>query len=156
MKTKIQINSIFGRLLFEYECEDNTIAKTVTEAKKSGADLSGANLSGANLSGANLSWANLSGADLSGADLSGADLSGANLSGANLSGANLDKRYIQVACIGSAKRMTTYCFDDDIIWCGCFQGSLAEFESQVNKSHANNERYLKEYSGFINYVKSLK
>jgi hypothetical protein len=136
MKTKIQINSIFGRLLFEYECEDNTIAKTVTEAKKSGA-----NLSWANLSGANLSWANLS---------------GANLSWANLSGANLDKRYIQVACIGSAKRMTTYCFDDDIIWCGCFQGSLAEFESQVNKSHANNERYLKEYSGFINYVKSLK
>jgi len=111
MKTKIQINSIFGKLLFEYECEDNTIAKTVTEAVKTNADLSSA---------------------------------------------DLDKRYIQVACIGSAKRMTTYCFEDDVIWCGCFKGSLEEFELQVNKSHVNNERYLKEYLGFINYVKSLK
>jgi hypothetical protein len=181
MKTKIQIYSIFGKLLFEHECEDNTIAKTVGEAKKTRADLSEANLSRSNLSGANLSWvdlswadlsrsnlsrSNLSGAnlswvdlswvDLSRSNLSGANLSGANLSGANLSGANIDKRYIQVACIGSSKRMTTYCFDDDVIWCGCFKGSLSEFELKVNESHANNNQYLKEYLGFINYVKSLK
>jgi hypothetical protein len=87
MKTKIQIKSVFGKVLFEFEKEDNTIKDTLIEAIKLGADLSRADLSGANLSGANLSGAYLSGANLSGADLSGAYLSGANLSGADLSGA---------------------------------------------------------------------
>ena len=87
MKTKFQIKSVLGYLLFEYECE--SLKEAVCEANLSGANLSGANLYGANLYGANLSGANLSGANLSGADLSGANLYGANLSGANLSGANL-------------------------------------------------------------------
>jgi hypothetical protein len=52
--------------------------------------------------------------------------------------------------------MTTYCFEDDKIWCGCFAGTLEEFEKEVNKTHANNEQYLKEYNGFINYLRSLK
>jgi hypothetical protein len=52
--------------------------------------------------------------------------------------------------------MTTYCFDDDIIWCGCLRGTLEEFETQVLETHKDNEQYLKEYTGFINYVKSLK
>lgn len=77
-------------------------------------------------------------------------------SGAYLSGAYLAKRYIQVSCIGSRKRMTTYCFEDDVIWCGCFKGSLNEFENKVKETHENNELYLKEYLGFINYLKSLK
>lgn len=33
-------------------------------------------------------------------------------------------------------------------------GSL-HFEEKVNKTHQNNEGYLKEYLGFINYLKSL-
>ena len=98
-----------GSILFEYSSVDNTLAKTVAEALKGGADLSGANLRdaslcdanlcdaslrgadllGANLRGANLIRANLCGANLRGADLLGADLRGANLYGANLSGANL-------------------------------------------------------------------
>jgi len=73
-----------------------------------------------------------------------------------LSLSNLDKRYIQVSCIGSSKRMTTYCFEDDIIWCGCFKGNLEEFEAKCKITHASNEQYLKEYLGFINYLKSLK
>ena len=81
---KIQIKSIYGSVLFEYEKENNTLRDTVIKAVKSGAYLSGANLSGANLSGANLSVADLSGADLSGAYLSGAYLSGANLSGVKI------------------------------------------------------------------------
>lgn len=52
--------------------------------------------------------------------------------------------------------MTTYCFDDDIIWCGCFKGTLLEFENKVNETHKNNSQYLKEYIGAINYLKSLK
>jgi uncharacterized protein YjbI with pentapeptide repeats len=206
MKTKLQIHSIFGNLLFEYECEDNTIAKTVSEAVRSSANLSyadlrsanlsyadlrsanlryanlrSADLSYANLSSANLSSANLRSADLSYADLSYADLSSANLSSANLRSADLsyadlsyadlrsanlryadlryaktDKRYIQIGCIGSAKRMTTYCFEDDIVMCGCFTGTLKEFEKKVKENHKDNPQYLKEYTGAIKYIKSLK
>jgi hypothetical protein len=148
---KIEIKSTFGSVLFEYDCENNTIIRTLEKAIKSYA-----NLSYANLRYANLSSANLSGVDLSFANLRYANLSFANLRYANLSSANLDKRYIQVACIGSAKRMTTYCFDDDIIWCGCFKGNLEEFEAQVKETHKDNEQYLKEYLGFINYIKSLR
>ena len=185
-KIKLQIKSVFGKLLFEYECEDNTIAKTVEKAVESSAnlrsadlsyadlrsaDLSYADLRSADLSYADLSYADLRSADLSSADLSSADLRSADLRSANLrsadlryadlrsadlSSADLDKRYIQVACIGSAKRMTTYCFDDDKIWCGCFTGTLAEFEAQVKETHKDNEKHLKEYLGFINYVNSLK
>jgi hypothetical protein len=73
MKTKIQIVSIFGSVLFEHEAEDNSIKDTLIEAVKRGADLYGANLYGADLRGANLRGANLYGADLYGADLRGID-----------------------------------------------------------------------------------
>ena len=175
MNTKIEIKSIFGKVLFTYVNENVTIKDAINQAVKEnanlrgadlrGADLRGANLSDADLIGANLSDADLRGAylsdadlsdaDLRGADLRGADLRGADLSDANLSYADLSKRYIQISCIGSAKRMTTYCFDEDVIWCGCFKGSLQEFEVKVNETHKNNEMYLKEYLGAINYIKSL-
>ena len=154
-KIKIQIKSIFGGVLFEYECEDNTIAKTVTEAVKSSADLSSADLSSANLRSANLSSADLSYANLRSANLRSANLSSANLSSANLSYAKTDKRYIQIGCIGSSKRVTTYCFEDDQITCGCFTGTLKEFETQCNKTHKDNKQYLNEYLGAIKYIKSL-
>jgi hypothetical protein len=99
---KIQIKSVFGSALFEYEKENNTIKETVIQAVKSGAYLSGADLSGANLSRADLSGAYLSGAYLSRADLSGADLSGANLSGAYLSGANLSRADLSRANLSGA------------------------------------------------------
>ena len=94
MKTKIEIKSYLGKILFELEKEDNSIKQTVIEAVKSRAYLLGADLSRANLSRADLSVANLSGADLSGADLSGAYLSGAYLSGANLSGVKIKKAIV--------------------------------------------------------------
>ena len=103
MKTKIQIKSVLGTILFEHEREDNSMRKTLIEAIKSGANLSDADLSCADLSYANLSHADLSHADLrranlshanlSHANLSGADLSYANLSGANLNHANLSHAY---------------------------------------------------------------
>ena len=161
---KIQIKNRFtGSIIFEYEKENNTIKKTVAqyikeeiEKGKTHADLNSADLSYADLRSADLSYADLSYANLTHADLNYANLRSANLRSANLSYANLDKRYIQVSCIGSNKRMTTYCFEDDIIWCGCFKGTLKEFEEKVNETHANNAQYLKEYLGFISYVKSLK
>ena len=89
MKTKIEIKSMLGDILFEYEKENNSIKDTLIEAVKSGANLCGANLFGANLRGANLRGANLCDANLYGANLCGANLCGAELCGADLYVANL-------------------------------------------------------------------
>lgn len=52
-KIKIEIkNRRTGKILFEYEKENNTIKDTLLEAIKSSADLSGAYLRGADLRGA--------------------------------------------------------------------------------------------------------
>ena len=97
MKTKIEIKSVLGSVLFEFEKENNTVKDTLEEAAKRGADLGGADLGGANLVGANLGGADLGGAYLRGANLVGADLGGANLGGANLRGANLVGANLRVA-----------------------------------------------------------
>ena len=78
MKTKIEIKTYLGSLLFSFESENNTLKKTLEKAVKSEANLRGADLRGANLYGANLC---------------GADLYGANLYGANLRGAKNFKMY---------------------------------------------------------------
>ncbi len=122
----IQIKSrVNDTVLFEHNCENNSVRLTMELALKSGANLFGANLSGADLSGANLSGADLSYADLSGASLSeanlseanlsranlfGADLSranlfGANLSRANLSGANLSRAGLSRACLVNGEKL---------------------------------------------------
>ena len=75
---KISIkNHWTGSILFEYSSVDNTLAKTVLEALKGGANLREANLYEANLYEADLRGANLYGANLREADLRGADLRGA-------------------------------------------------------------------------------
>ena len=86
---KIQIKSIYGSVLFEYEKENNTTKNTLMVAVKKGADLRGADLRGADLRGADLSFAYLRGANLSFADLRGADLRDAYLRDADLSFAYL-------------------------------------------------------------------
>jgi len=88
-KTKIEIKSKLGSVLFEFEKEDNTVKDTLEQAISSDADLCGANLRGADLRGADLCGANLCGADLRDANLCDADLRGADLCGADLCGANL-------------------------------------------------------------------
>ena len=123
MKIKIEIkNRWTGKVLFEYEKENNTVKDTLVEAVKNGADLRGADLRdadlhgaylrdadlrdadlhGAYLRGADLCDADLRGADLCGADLHGADLRGADLRGADLCGADLrgakDIPFIPLAC----------------------------------------------------------
>lgn len=77
---KISIKSRWtGFILFEYSSVGNTLAKTVTEALKGGANLYGADLRGAVLYGANLREADLYGANLYGANLREANLYGADL-----------------------------------------------------------------------------
>jgi len=102
METKIKIKSIFGSLLFELECENNSIKNTIAEANNRSANLSGANLSDADLSGADLRSADLSGADLSGADLRSANLRSANLSSADLRSANLRSANLSDADLSGA------------------------------------------------------
>jgi hypothetical protein len=136
MKTKIVIKSYFGRLLFEFEKENNTVKDTVIEAVKSGANLYGANLSGAKLYGANLSGAKLYGANLSGANLSGADLSGADLSGADLSGANLSGADLSGADLSGAKRYGAK-IKRAIVFSGLYKYVVIPFISE------GNEKYIK-------------
>ena len=89
VKTKIEIKSISGDLIFEYEDIDNSIRKTIETAVKKGinlhgSDLRGSDLSWSNLRGSNLSWSNLHGSNLSWSDLRGSDLHGSNLRGSDL------------------------------------------------------------------------
>jgi hypothetical protein len=87
---KIEIKNRYNNsILFSYECENNTILKTLLKGLEKGANLHSAYLIDADLSGANLCGANLHSAYLIDADLSGTDLRGANLIDANLSNANL-------------------------------------------------------------------
>ena len=99
---KIQIKSIWGEVLFEYEKENNTLKDTLEEAVKHGANLNRANLDGANLDGANLDGANLYGASLNGANLYGASLNRANLNRANLYGASLNRANLDGASLDGA------------------------------------------------------
>ncbi len=102
-KLKIEIKHyLTGAVLFEFETENNTIAKTMQEAIKQNADLRSADLRYADLSYANLSSANLSSANLRSADLSYADLRSANLSSANLRSANLRYADLRYADLRSA------------------------------------------------------
>ena len=107
-KVKIQIISwLNGSILFEYETVDNTVAKTMTKAVNSSAnlryaDLSYADLRSADLGSANLSYANLGSANLSYADLRYANLGSADLSYADLSYADLRSADLRYANLGSA------------------------------------------------------
>ena len=65
MKLKIEIKNRFtGKVLFEYENENNTIKDTLVKAVEQGADLRGAYLQGADLQGADLRGAYLQGAEI--------------------------------------------------------------------------------------------
>jgi hypothetical protein len=134
----------------------NLIGANLSYANLSYADLSYANLSYADLRYADLRYADLRSADLRGADLRSANLSDADLRGADLRGAKTDLQIISIIGIGSERRMTTYIFDFDKIFCGCFSGTLAEFEARVKEKKANNKKELSEYLDFIEYLKKRK
>ena len=147
----IQIKSrLTATVLFEHDCEGNSVRLTLELAIKSRADLSGVNLSGTYLNRANLSDADLSGADLSGADLSRAYLSGANLSGANLKNKEklVGRRPIfQIGPIGSrCAYFVAYITDKGLRFdAGCQRQITREvFESRLTELHGENE-HAKEY-----------
>jgi hypothetical protein len=118
-------------------------------ANLNGADLSGANLSGANLNGADLSWANLSGADLSGADLREANLREANLSEAT-------GQVLAVGPIGSRNGLTYAVATPDgiAIQCGCFFGSLEEWEERCRQTHRDSA-HGKAYAAAATFIRAI-
>ena len=157
MKTKIKINSVFGKLLFEYECEENTIKKTLLEAIKNNANLSDADLRNADLRNANLWNADLRNADLWNANLWNADLSGADLSGANLSDADLSDADLSDANLWNAKNMEKtiklpmYCkwsvgITGDKIHIGCEKRTIKEWDEFFKSDEViETERNTKEF-----------
>ena len=142
--TKIEIKSIFGKVLFIYENENATIKNAVEQAIKEkvsliyadlrSADLSSADLSSANLSSANLSSANLRLADLRSANLRSADLRSANLSSANLrladlrSAINKDSAYLPIYCKWSNS------IKGDKIQIGCKEKTIEEWDIFFNST----------------------
>lgn len=88
---KIEIkNWKTGKVIFSYECENNTIEKTLNIAKNlKYADLRYADLCNANLSSINLTHANFSNAKLNGVFIIGADLSYSIFDNVNMSNSNL-------------------------------------------------------------------
>ena len=118
MKKKFQIKDIFGKVLFEYKSENNTIKKTLEEAVRQGRRLYHANLSGADLREANLKDAylenavlinaNLENAILENANLRYADLADANLMNADLRNANLSKTFLSDTILVEANLENAY------------------------------------------------
>ena len=172
MKTKIEIKSVFGKVLFSYEKEDNTIKETLEEAVKQGARLVRASLVRASLVSASLDGARLDGASLDYARLDGASLDGASLDGARLVGASLDYARLDYASlgewgklqlssdilfvspIGSRNGCTTIFHTDKGIFvrCGCFRGTLDEFAIKVKDTHGDN-KHARDYLALVEFVK---
>ena len=142
MKIKIQIKSVFGKVLFELEKENNTIKETLEQAVKENANLNSANLEYANLYNANLNNANLEYANLKYANLYNANLEYANLNSANLEYANLEYANLEYAKNKETAFLPMFCkwscgINGDLIVIGCKQKTIEEWDLWFN----SNEEY---------------
>ena len=66
-------------------------------------------------------------------------------------------RFVKIDRIGS-RNGCTYFFktlSNIYVRCGCFFGTIDEFEQKVKEKHENKEQYLKEYLEAIKYVKAI-
>lgn len=59
--------------------------------------------------------------------------------------------------IGSRNDQTTTYWNDEKtqVVCGCFSGTLEEFEKKVKETHGEN-KYAKQYDTYIAIVRSIK
>lgn len=66
-------------------------------------------------------------------------------------------RVLKIDRIGSRKGCTYFfkTISEIYVRCGCFFGTIVEFETKVNKTHKKNEQYRKEYLEAIKYVKAI-
>ncbi|MBC2207444.1 pentapeptide repeat-containing protein [Listeria booriae] len=119
--------------------------------------------------------------DFDGEDLSGIDFSGIHfenvrfvdtiLTDAIFTGATFGERVrfwdtifedavdldiIQIEGIGSRRGTTIYIPSSDSVCCGCFEGTLEEFEEAVQRKHKYSPQYHKEYSDAIAQFKAIR
>ena len=142
MKIKIEIKSVFGKVLFALEKENNTIKDTLEEAVRNNvnleyADLRNANLKNANLENANLRNANLKNANLINANLENVNLENANLENVNLINANLEYAKNKETAILPIFCKWSYGIKGDLIIIGCKQKTIEEWDIWFN----SNEEY---------------
>ena len=66
-------------------------------------------------------------------------------------------RVVKIDRIGSRKDCTYFfkALSETYVRCGCFFGTLEDFEKQVNKTHKDNEQYRTEYMEAIKYIKAI-
>lgn len=66
-------------------------------------------------------------------------------------------RVVKIDRIGSRKGCTYFFKTKNKIYvrCGCFFGTILEFEAKVKETHKNNEQYRKEYLEAIKYIKAI-
>ena len=65
------------------------------------------------------------------------------------------ERWVSCGPLGSRNAYTTYNASQDKVWCGCFSGTLSEFEAKVEETHGKTEHGL-EYKAVIVFFKSIK
>jgi hypothetical protein len=106
---KIEIKSVAEKVLFEYDCVDNTIRKTLEEAVKRDTDLDGADLDGADLG----DWGKLQ---------SVSDI---------LTIGAIGSRDGYTTIFHTNKGI--------FVRCGCFKGTLEELERKVKETHKGNK-----------------
>ena len=127
-------------------------------ANLSYADLKYSDLSNTNLCYANLSYAHLNYAKLREADLINVDLSNANLIKASFCLINLYKAkgdFVGVENIGSRNDTTHYFYNINRVICGCFNGTMKEFENKVKNEYSKDNKYYKQYIVAIDTLKKL-
>ena len=54
------------------------------------------------------------------------------------SGQICEHSFLSVAGIGREGRQTLFWVEEDKVWCGCFTGTLAEFEAKIQDQHGDN------------------
>ena len=66
-------------------------------------------------------------------------------------------RVLKIDRIGSRKGCTYFfkTLSNIYVRCGCFFGTIADFEEKVKETHSKNEQYKKEYLMAIEYVKAI-
>ena len=59
--------------------------------------------------------------------------------------------------MGSRDSQTTYYWtkEHEQVVCGCFKGTLSEFEAKVKETHGNNKHGI-DYMNWINKIKAYK
>lgn len=121
-------------------------------------DLSSADLRNANLRYADLSFIDLNGTNLTEANLSFTDLGGTNLTEANLNGANTNSSFgaeiYSVDNIGTYKGKATYLPELDIVFAGCWKGTLDGFLEKGLEMNKEDEKEIGKIKATYDFFKA--